>query len=62
MTIKLKPSDYAITPAKRYQVEYETYSNDHKVMDSWTNKMMGRYPTKAKAQARARVLNSRQGA
>jgi hypothetical protein len=30
--------------------------------DRWTNTVKGRYPTKSKAQARARVLNSRQGA
>jgi hypothetical protein len=32
------------------------------VTDSWTNQRMGSYDTLAKAQARARVLNSRQGA
>lgn len=50
-------------PAKRYQVEYETYSDEYKVIDTWVSvgRMQGRYATKAQAQARARTLNSRNG-
>lgn len=61
-----KIGDKRAKPAKRYQV-VEKHSSaplvqPFTVMDTWTNLSQGRYFKLAKAQARARLLNSRQGA
>lgn len=48
--------------AKRYQIIEHRGTGSFVVVDKWTQNQRGAYPIKAKAQARARVLNSRQGA
>lgn len=48
-------------PAKRYYAHFSMQTNVWYVIDRWTKAHMGYYEHKAKAQARARVLNSRQG-
>jgi ribosomal protein L32 len=50
-------NSYPAETTKRYQVNTDWLI----VIDSWTGQRMGNYSTLAKAQARARTLNSRNG-
>lgn len=49
-----------VLPAKRYRVIEHIGTGAFVVIDTWTQNQRGLYTTKAKAQARARTLNSRQ--
>lgn len=54
-------------PAKRYQAKDDTgllmrdAARPYVTVDTWTKKIKGRYRELSKAQARARLLNSRNG-